>query len=211
MAADLQVVRQAFIAPNGIYDVRVRFPDEGELEFWIEQAIARIVPSDCQAFVVDFPFRAEEGWRGVALQFPYRGPVRVRREGLGLDTPGLDMPLGNAATRPTARLVNGIFWRRVGRERMGQIIQDAADLYWATYNEMPALALVQKIPAGAPVMMTLNGCCDGAVVRLAEADWVARVGVLVCGGLDTPGLDTPLGSAATRPTAQLLDQRGGTG
>lgn len=162
MAADLQVVRQAFIAPNGIYDVRVRFPDDGEVDFWVEQAIARIVPADCQAFVVDYPFRAEEGWRGVALRFPYRGPVRVR--------------LANGQG-----LANGIFWRRVGRERMGQIIQDAADLYWATYNELPALALVQKIPDGAPKRLTLNGCCDGAVVWLVETDWVARVGVVVCG------------------------------
>lgn len=169
---DLQVVRQAFIAPNGIYDVRVRFPDEGEVDGWVEQAIGRIVPPDCQAFVVDYPFRAAEGWRGVALQFPYRGPVRVRR------------PDG-------AGLVNGVFWRRVGKERMGQILQDAADLYWATYDEPPALGLAHKLPAGAPETLMLNGCCVGVVIRLVEADWVARSGVVVCGGLDTPGLDTP--------------------
>ncbi len=163
------VLDDEFVFESGLKRVRVMRVGE---PIDVADAIAAFVPAHCQDWVLDLE-PTQEGKIVVRhhLEFfyPYRDLVAVRPQGWdGKDTSGL---------------VYGIFWRRTGRERMSQVITDAADAYWGRFDCAPKVALIAPMPK-APVTMTLGGCCDGAMVSIAQMTWMPRAAVVVCGQVD---------------------------
>ena len=160
---DYTVLENRFIFASGLqylHVMRVGEPVD------VETVLRERVPGQSRDWYVDLqPYEEGQALKRYHLElfYPYRGGLRLLTDG---EKPGL---------------VHGIFWRRTGRERMSVIIQDAADAYWARYDAIPSMALVQSRPKNAPEKMTLGGCCQGVEIVIREAAWMPKACVIVCG------------------------------
>jgi hypothetical protein len=147
---------------NYLHLVRVGQPVD------LAAALEEHVPSHCRDWYLDID--AVEGKliqrHHLELWWPYRDVIRVRPWVWD----------GNESD-----LYNGVFWRRTGRERMRNIIQDAADLYWGNYDAAPHMAVVQELPKNAPERMDLGGTCEGINIPILAREWMPRAAVIVCG------------------------------
>jgi hypothetical protein len=128
------------------------------------------VPGQCRDWLLDVDW--EEGKLikryHLELWYPFRDVIRVRPQVWDGDE---------------SCLVQGVFWRRTGQERMSTIIQDAADLYWGHYDSAPTKAVVQALPKNAPERMELKGACEGSNIPIFARTWMPRACVIVCGSI----------------------------
>jgi hypothetical protein len=134
----------------------------------VAAVVDEYVPGQCRDWFLDVD--SEEGKlikrHHLELWYPYRDVIRVR-------------PL--VWDGDESRLINGVFWRRTGQERMSAIIQDAADLYWGHFDAAPSMAIVQQLPKNAPERMELQGACEGVSIPILAREWMPRASVIVCG------------------------------
>lgn len=162
--SDMVVVAQNFLFEQGLNYLHLA---QSGQPVDLSAAVQQYIPLHCQqGYVARNGLERTKQLYHLELMWPYRDVVRVR-------------PWQWAGDE--SALCNGVFWRRGGRERMREVIQAAADLYWGYFDAAPCLVVAQNLPTGAPERVELGGACGAVSVPMLAREWMPRAAVLVCG------------------------------
>jgi hypothetical protein len=165
MSDDFEVLESSFDYWSGLNRLKVmRVGAPVDVDIVIE----KVVPQHCRDWVLDSGEYSEGKTitrHYIDIYYPYRDLINVQP---------------HEWDGKFESLVPGCFWRRTDKSRISQLIQNAADLYWGTFDCPPLLAVL-PVSVKAPIEMVLSGCCDGQKISIRNATWMPKACVIVTG------------------------------